>query len=257
MTVKEQFDLNPLVSIIVPMYNAISTLEDTVNSVKGQTYTNWELVLVDDCSKDNTKELADRIANNDARIRVYQMPKNGGPGAATKMGFEKAIGGFVAFIDADDLWPAEKLQKQIDFMIRNNYDFVCSDYRWVDVAGKPLNKIIKCRTVADYKTILHMCPIGSSTVLITAEQLRKVSIPVIRKNNDYALWLEILRDGTKIYGMHEVLMDYRIISSSNSFNKRKMIKYFWEVYRKQEGFSAIKSAFLLGQYIFIKIVGIK
>ena len=257
MSVKEQVKKNPKISIIVPMYNAMKTIQDTIESVKAQTYGDWELIIVDDCSKDDSKKCAESFAKKDHRIKLYQMQKNGGPGAATKLGFGKATGGLVAFIDADDLWTPDKLEKQIIFMVDNNYEFVCSDYCWVDENGKDLNKIIKCKDIADYKTILRTCPIGSSTVVLTSDQLRKVDIPTIRKNNDYALWLQLLRDGTKVYGMHDILMQYRIISSSNSFNKRKMIKYFWEIYRKYEGFSIIKSSLLLGQYIFIKAVGIK
>lgn len=257
MTVRELINYNPKVSIIVPMYNAVSTLKETVESVQFQTYRNWELILVDDCSKDETKKMAESFAEKDDRIKVYQMQRNGGPGAATKMGFKKATGGLVAFLDADDLWAAEKLEKQLKFMVDNNYEFICSDYRWIDETGKNLNKIIKCKAVADYNIILKTCPIGSSTVIITTKQLNKIEIPTIRKNNDYALWLQILRDGTHIYGMQEVLMDYRIVSTSNSFNKRKMIKYFWKVYREYENFSIIKSILLLGQYIFIKLIGIK
>lgn len=257
MTVAEQIKNNAKVSIIVPMYNATSTLQETIESVQAQTYSNWELILVDDCSKDNTKSFAEGFAEKDPRIKVFQMQKNGGPGAATKMGFEKSTGGLVAFVDADDLWIPEKLQKQIDFMVQNDFEFVCSDYLWVDEQGKSLHKVIKCKGTADYNTILKSCPIGSSTVVITSRQLRRVEIPTIRKNNDYALWLMLMRYGLKIYGMHEILMKYRIIATSNSFNKRKMIKYFWEVYRKQEGFSVPKSAVLLGRYIFIKLVGIK
>lgn len=257
MTVKEQLEKNPKVSIIVPMYNAVSTLEETIQSVQAQTYTDWELILVDDCSKDETKALAEKLAKEDNRIKVYQMKENGGPGAATKLGAEYATGGAIAFIDADDLWVKDKLEKQIDFMIDNDYEFVCSDYIWVDENGKSLNKIIKCKPVADYRRVLKSCPIGSSTVVITKNQLDRVDIPIIRKNNDYALWLMLMRDGLLIYGTNEVLMKYRIIGTSNSFNKRKMIKYFWKVYREQEGFSIIKSTLLLGRYIFIKLVGIK
>lgn len=257
MTVKEQFERNPIISIVVPMYNAVTTLRETIESVQAQTYSNWELILVDDCSTDNTKEFAASFAEKDDRIKIYQMRQNGGPGAATKMGVKYATGSAVAFIDADDLWVEDKLEKQVKFMIDNDYEFVCSDYLWIDEAGKSLNKVIKCKMVADYKVILHSCPIGSSTVVIMKEQLDKVEVPIIRKNNDYALWLVLMREGLKIYGMHEILMKYRIIGTSNSFNKRKMIKYFWKVYREQEGFTVVKSTFLLAQYIFIKIVGIK
>jgi len=257
MTIKEQVRENPKISIILPMYNAMNTLKDTIESVQAQTYCDWELIIVDDCSKDESKKFAGSFASKDQRLKIFQMQKNGGPGAATRLGFEKATGGLVAFIDADDMWSPDKLEKQISFMVDNDYEFICSDYCWVDENGVSLNKVIKCKDIASYKTILRTCPIGSSTVVLTSAQLRKVSIPTIRKNNDYALWLQLLRDGTKVYGMHEILMKYRIISGSNSFNKRKMIKYFWDVYRNYEGFSVLKSAALLSQYIFIKAVGIK
>ncbi len=257
MTVEEQIERNSKVSVIVPMYNAVSTLKETIGSVQAQTYSNWELILVDDCSKDGTLQYAESLADEDKRIKVYQMPHNSGPGAATRRGFEKSTGGLIAFIDADDLWKPEKLERQIGFMIRNNYEFVCSDYCWIDERGNSLDKTIKCRKVADYRTVLKSCPIGSSTVVITARQMRKTDIPLIRKNNDYALWLRLMRDGTKIYGMNEVLMEYRIMSTSNSFCKRKMIPYFWKVYREYDGFSIIKSSVLLGQYIFIKAIGMK
>lgn len=246
----------PLVSIIVPMYNATATLIETIESVEAQTYSNWELVLVDDCSTDNTFEYAKTFSLSDDRIKLYKMSVNSGPGAATKLGFEKSSGSVIAFIDADDLWSHEKIKKQLDFMREHNYEFVCSDYCWVNEKGEDLKKIIKCRKVADYATVLKSCPIGSSTVMITRRQLEKITIPSIRKNNDYALWLQIMRDGTKIYGMNEVLMKYRIVETSNSFNKRKMIKYFWEVYREYEHFTVTKSAFLLGRYIVIKALKI-
>lgn len=256
MNLKKEIGEKPLVSIIVPMYNATATLKETIESVRAQTYSNWELVLVDDCSTDNTYRFAESFVAMDGRIKLFKMPANGGPGAATKLGFEKSSGNLIAFVDADDLWMPDKTQKQIDFMIEKDCEFICSDYCWVDENGKALNKVIRCKKEADYSTVLRCCPIGSSTVMITRNQLNKITIPTIRKNNDYALWLQILCDGTKIYGMSEVLMKYRIVSTSNSFNKRKMIKYFWEVYREYEHFSIIKSAFLLGQYIFIKALKI-
>lgn len=250
-------EMQPLVSILVPMYNAVGTLKETIDSVLNQTYENWEIILMDDCSTDNTFEYAKHICANDERIKVFKMLENGGPGAATKEAFKHASGDYIAFIDADDLWSSEKLEIQINFMRENGYNFTCTDYRWIDSNGEDLHKVIKCRKVADYKTILKCCPIGSSTVIVTKELLSSVDIPIIRKNNDYALWLKLLKNGNKVYGIDQILMEYRIIQTSNSFKKRKMIKYFWQVYREQEKFSLIKSTFLLTRYIFIKLVGIK
>ena len=256
MVVSEIFQINSKVSIIIPMYNAVAKLSDTIESLFAQSYKNWEAIIVDDCSTDHSYEYAKKY-EIDSRIKVYKMKKNSGPGAATKYGFSKASGGIVAFIDSDDVWMPDKLEVQIDFMIKNNYEFTCTDYMQIDESGNDLNRIIKCKKIAQYKDVLKTCPVGSSTVMITADLLHKVNIPEIRKDNDYALWLQLLRRYPYVYGMGKVLMQYRVWPQSISYNKIKKVKYHWKVYREYENFSVLKSVYLIVRYAIIKLLGIK
>lgn len=248
---------NPLVSIIMPMYNAETKVLETIDSVKNQTYSNWELIIVDDCSKDSSYDLVNNICNKEPRIHLFKLDRNQGPGYATKVGVEKASGSLIAFIDSDDLWPSNKLDKQLRFMHDNNYDFTCTDYEQIDENGKPLHRVIKARVKANYKNILHTNPIGSSTVIISTELLKKIDIPEIRKDNDYALWLQILKVTDYVYGMNEVLMKYRVWSQSISHNRFKSVKYHWYVFRQYEGFGIVKSVFLEGLWAAVKILRIK
>lgn len=257
MTVKDQLEINPKVSIIIPLYNTKSLLKQTIDSVLAQTYTDWEIIVVDDCSTDGSFEHAQFLAEKDSRIKVYKMDQNSGPGSATKFGFEKSSGGLVAFIDSDDLWAPDKLSKQITFMEENNYEFTCTDYEQINEDGESIHRVIKCKDKAAYKTVLKTCPVGSSTVILTASLLRQVDIPTIRKNNDYTLWLRLLKIYPCIYGMHETLMYYRVWSQSISYNKFKKVKYFWIAYREYEDFSILKSLFLLMEWTVIKVLRIK
>lgn len=257
MTIKDIFKTNPKVSIILPMYNAKITLNDTLESVFSQSYNNWEVIIVDDCSTDNSYEYARSFTNIDKRIKLYKLERNSGPGAATKYGFEKSTGGFIAFLDSDDIWLKDKLKIQLEYMIKNDIEFVCSDYEQIDIDNKPLNKVIKCKIKANYQEVLRTCPIGSSSVIITASLLSKVDIPIIRKNNDYALWLRILKKYENIYGIQKILMLYRVWPQSISYNKFKKIKYFWKVYREYENISIIRSCMLLVRWSLLKIMKIK
>ena len=247
----------PLISIIVPNYNSEQVLQETLDSVLSQTYTNWELIFVDDCSTDNSYQLASDNSIKDNRIKIFQLTKNSGPGVATKYGFTKATGEWVAFIDADDVWPSNKLEKQMKFTLENNYEFTCTDYEQVDGESKSLNRIIKTYPKANYKKVLMYCPIGSSTVIIKSSLLAKVDIPETRKNNDYSLWLRLLKVYPYIYGIQEVMMQYRVWPQSISYNKFKKIKYHWFVYREYEHKSIFTSSLLICWWGIIKVLKIK
>ncbi len=250
-------DTQPLVSIVIPVFNSEETLAQTVATVFSQTYTNWEVIFVDDCSRDGSYELCQRFVNEDKRISLYQMKENAGPGAARKLGCTKAKGDFIAFLDADDLWVAEKLDKQIHFMLTHKIDFLCSDYEQIDGQGKPLNRKISCREKATYRDVLLFNPIGCSTVVIAANLLREVELTEIRKNNDFSLWLRLLKVTQYIYGLQETLAFYRVWPKSISYNKVKKIKYHWLVFREYEHFSILASAFLVGWWCAIKVLKIK
>ncbi len=246
---------NELVSIIMPTYNCAKFIKETIESVLNQTYENWELVIVDDCSNDNTEEIVESF--NDKRIKYHKLEKNSGAAVARTTAMKMAIGNYMAFLDSDDLWKKEKLEKQLEFMKKNNYNFTCTAYEQIDEEGNKLNKVIKTKKKANYNRILLDCPVGNSTVMYNVDNLGKFEVPNIRKRNDDALWLQILKREKFIYGMPDVLMEYRIRNNSISSNKLSLIKYHWQLYREIEHLSVIRSAFHICWWGMIKILHIK
>ncbi len=246
---------NELVSIIMPTYNCAKFIKETIESVLNQTYENWELVIVDDCSNDNTEEIVESF--NDKRIKYHKLEKNSGAAVARTTAMKMAIGNYMAFLDSDDLWKKEKLEKQLEFMKKNNYNFTCTAYEQIDEEGNKLNKVIKTKKKANYNRILLDCPVGNSTVMYNVDNLGKFEVPNIRKRNDDALWLQILKKEKFIYGMPDVLMEYRIRNNSISSNKLSLIKYHWQLYREIEHLSVIRSAFHICWWGMIKILHIK
>lgn len=245
-----------LISIIMPTYNCGKYIERTINSIINQTYINWELIIVDDCSKDNTQEVLAKY-KKDERINYIRLKKNSGAAIARTEAIKKAKGNYIAFLDSDDIWYPEKLAKQLKFMKINNYNFTCTAYEQIDENDKSLNKIIKTRKRADYNRILLDCPIGNSTVMYNVNKLGKFEVPNIRKRNDDALWLQIIKKAKYIYGYNEVLMKYRIRNNSISSNKLSLIKYHWQLYRKIEHLSVARSIFHICYWGIIKILHIK
>ena len=248
---------NKLVSIIMPTYNCGRFIEKTIETVINQTYKNWELIIVDDCSKDNTEEIVRKIALKDNRITYFKFDTNQGAAMARTKAMELAKGNYMAFLDSDDLWKNDKLEKQIKFMEANNYNFTCTEYEQIDEEGNKLNKVIRVKKKADYNRILLDCPVGNSTVMYNVDNLGKFKVPNIRKRNDDALWLQMLKKEKYIYGMEEVLMEYRIRTNSISSNKLNLIKYHWKLYRDIEHLSITRSIFHICYWGIIKILKIK
>ena len=244
-----------LVSIIMPTYNCAKFIGKTIESVIAQTYENWELIIVDDCSKDNTEEVVSEYKDN--RIKYHRLENNSGAAVARTEAMKKASGRYMAFLDSDDLWKKDKLEKQLEFMNKNNYNFTCTEYEQIDEEGNKLNKVIKVKKRADYNRILLDCPVGNSTVMYNVEKLGKFEVPNIRKRNDDALWLQILKKEKYIYGMPDILMEYRIRSNSISSNKLSLVKYHWQLYREIEHLSVFRSAFHICWWGMIKVLHIK
>ena len=244
-----------LVSIIMPTYNCAKFIGKTIESVIAQTYENWELIIVDDCSKDNTEEVVSEYKDN--RIKYHRLENNSGAAVARTEAMKKASGRYMAFLDSDDLWKKDKLEKQLEFMNKNNYNFTCTEYEQIDEEGHKLNKVIKVKKRADYNRILLDCPVGNSTVMYNVEKLGKFEVPNIRKRNDDALWLQILKKEKYIYGMPDILMEYRIRSNSISSNKLSLVKYHWQLYREIEHLSVFRSAFHICWWGMIKVLHIK
>ena len=244
-----------LVSIITPTYNCAKFIGATIESVLNQTYQNFEMIIVDDASKDNTEEVVKSF--KDKRIKYIRLSKNSGPAVARNRAMEEAKGKYMAFLDSDDLWKREKLEKQINFIKKNKYKIICSDYEQIDEEGNKLNKISPCKQKVNYNGILLSCPVGNSTVFYDVSKLGKFKVPNIRKRNDDALWLQILKKEEYMYGQKEVLMEYRIRQNSVSSNKLSLIKYHWQLYREIEHLSVIRSVFHIVVWGFIKVFHIK
>lgn len=241
-----------LISIITPVFNAERYLSDSLKSVQAQTYSNWEHILVDDSSSDQSAEIIKGYAMADSRVKYHRLSKNSGAGIARNKGIALAQGNYIAFLDSDDQWYPNKLEIQLHFMRDNDYHFTFTDYDIVDINGKKLPKCIKAKPIVTYKTALYKNPIGCLTAMYSVDFFGKQYMPDIRKRQDYALWLKLLKksDG---YGLNKCLASYRTGNKSISANKLDLLKYEWKIYREEEGLSLFASSFYLLSAIFLKL----
>lgn len=246
-----------LVSVITPTYNCAKFIAETIESVQAQTYENWEMVIVDDCSKDDTKAVVERYMATDSRIKYHCLKVNSGAAVARTKAMELAQGEHMAFCDSDDLWLPEKLQQQLAFMQETGHAFTCTAYEQIDEQGQSLERVVRTITKTDYNRLLLDCPVGNSTVMYNVAAMGKFQVPDIRKRNDDALWLQMLKKEKYIWGMPDVLMRYRIRSNSISSNKLKVIKYHWILYRQIEHLSVFRSVFHICWWCFLKVFHIK
>lgn len=236
--------MNDLVSIIMPNYNGEKYLKETIDSVLAQTYTNWELLFVDDCSTDNSVEIV--RSYKDERIKIFQNEVNSGAAISRNTALEAASGKYIAFLDSDDLWAETKLSQHLDFMKKENISFSFTSYFVLNDKNEVVTEFIPKKDRYDYKSILKHCSIGCSTVIYDSEALVGVYMPTEAiKREDFACWLQILKKGANGVCLHESLTSYRVHSKSVSSNKTKMIKYQWNVYRRVEKLSWIKSVYYM------------
>ena len=247
-----------LVSIITPAYDSAKCIAATIDSVLAQTHENWEMLIVDDCSTDNTVDIVKSYT--DERIHLYQNAVNSGAAVARNRAMTEAKGRWMAFLDSDDLWMPDKLEKQLAFMEDNGHAFSCTSYEHITEGGQKTGKVVKSVEKANYNRILLDCPVGNSTVIYDVDRLGKFEVPDIRNRDDDALWLKMLKKTPYIYGMDAVMMQYRIRKDSlscNKSNKAALIKYHWMLYRNIEGLSLFRSCFHVCWWVFIKVLGIK
>lgn len=246
-----------LVSIIMPTYNCGAFIAETIRSVQAQTYSQWEIVIVDDCSTDDTKAVVDEFMKDDDRIKYHCLEENSGAAVARTRAMALAEGEYMAFLDSDDLWMPDKLEKQLAFMQENGYAFSCTAYEQIDEESNSLGRVIKTVKRTDYNRLLLDCPVGNSSVMYSVAAMGKFEVPNIRKRNDDALWLQMLKKEKYIYGMPEVLMRYRIRKNSISSNKLKVVKYHWILYREIEHLNVFRSAFHIFWWCVLKVFRIK
>ena len=242
--------MNSLVSIITPSFNSSKFIDDCLNSILSQTYSNWELLIVDDCSEDDSKDIISSFSLIDKRIKPIFLKDNVGAAEARNIAIRKAKGRYIAFLDSDDLWDLHKLEKQLSFMMKNDIAFSYSTYQFISEDGKVLSNLILAPKMMTYHTYLKNTIIGCLTVIIDREKTGNFEMPNIRSSHDMALWLLILKRGFSAYGLNENLARYRVVSSSNTANKIYAAKDVWNVYRNVEKLNFLYSTFCFIGYIF-------
>ena len=236
------------VSIIIPVYNAEKFIGKTIESVLNQTYKNWEMLIFNDKSKDDSLKIIKKYSEKDERIKVIDSKENVGVVAARNKLIEIATGEFIAFLDADDYWREQKLEKQIKYMKEQNALISCTEYIRVTEDEKEINDII-IKEIITYEDMLKNNYLGCLTVIYNASKLGKRYFKEREKNEDYVLWLEIVKETKIIFGLKENLAFYRVLNNSRSSNKIKVAKDRWEVYRKVERLSLFKSIYYFLQYV--------
>lgn len=239
-----------LISIITPAYNAEKTINETIQSVLNQTFNNWELLVIDDCSTDNTKKIIQEYIATDKRIKYFKTEKpSGGPSIPRNIGLKNSEGKFIAFLDSDDLWLPNKLEEQLNFLLINNYKFVYSNYEKISFKGKRNDRFIIARNSSTYIDTLKSCEIPCLTVLLDRTLIGNRTFRNIGKE-DYIMWLEILKEGNIAYNTGKIHALYREANNTRSSNKYKMIYQQWFVIRNVEKQNLIKSIYYLSIYLF-------
>lgn len=240
--------VDDLVSIITPAYNAAEYIAETIESVLAQTYSNWEMLIVNDCSKDNTVEIVQSYAAKDNRIKLINLKQNSGAEFARNTAIQNSKGRYIAFLDSDDLWKKEKLAKQLAFMQQNGYAFTFTAYGHFKDRKENIQNLIKVHESLNYKQALKGNQIGCLTVMLDRMQVENINFSK-QKHEDYILWLNILKQGITAYGLDESLALYRTGNSKSiSSNKLQSALWTWNVYTKNQKLSVLKSMYYMFFY---------
>lgn len=241
-----------LVSIIIPVYNASRFLEETINSIQEQTYSNWEAIFIDDCSSDNSYDIIKQYQKNDKRIKVIKNKINNGVAISRNNGIDYAKGEYLCFLDADDKWHPKKLEKQINFMQELNCEFSFTGYQFANEKCNPNGKIVSVPNKINYKQALKNTTIWTSTVMFNMGKLTKddIYMPNIKRGQDTATWWKVLKKIEYAYGLNEVLSYYRRTNNSLSANKLTALKRTWNLYRNVEHLNILSSFYNFCWYCF-------
>ncbi|WP_249869266.1 glycosyltransferase family 2 protein [Oceanobacillus saliphilus] len=239
---------NPLISVITPSYNAEKFIGYTIESVLNQTYSNWEMVIVDDCSTDNTTSIVKEYMERDKRIKLFVLEENSGSAVARNTAMENAKGQYIAFLDSDDLWLPEKLEKQLSFMREKEIAFSFTKYVRILEDGTKTNAVSEAPESVNYDDLMKRCVIGCLTVMLDREKIGNLKMVNIRTRQDYVYWLTITKNGFLAYGLPEILAEYRLVDNSISSNKWKAAKRNWYVFREIEKQSLPKSIWYFSHY---------
>lgn len=224
-------DSKGLVSIITPAYNCEKFISETIESVLAQTYNNWEMIIVNDKSNDNTENIIREYAEKDNRIRLINLTENSGAAVARNTAIENARGRFIAFLDSDDRWKKDKLKKQLEFMVQNKYGFTFTGYEYIKDENNNKEKIFKVPYSLNYSQGLKNTVIGCLTVVIDKTIIGDFRMPLVRRGQDNLTWIMLLENGHIAYGLNENLAEYRKVAGSLSNDKKKALKRQWSNYR--------------------------
>jgi len=241
-----------LVSIIMPSYNTGRFIKDTIDSVLAQSHTNWELIIVDDCSTDNTDEVVSTF--HDERIKYIKNEKNSGAAVSRNRALREAKGKWIAFLDSDDLWEPQKLEKQIMFMVEHGYHFSYTNYVEINEDSTPNGKLVTGPKRVTKRGMYNYCWPGCLTVMYNAETVGLIQIADIKKNNDYAMWLKVCKKAN-CYLLDETLARYRKRSGSiSNHGYMKLIKWHYKLYREAENKNPISATFLTVRNLFFGVI---
>ena len=245
--------MNDLVSIIMPSYNTGRFIKETIESVLAQSYPTWELIIVDDCSTDNTDEVVNQYLS-DERIRYIKNDTNSGAAVSRNRALREAKGKWIAFLDSDDLWEPEKLKKQIAFMEKNDYRFSYTNYIEIDEESSPNGKSVTGPKRITKHGMYNYCWMGCLTVMYDADTVGLIQIADIKKNNDYAMWLKVCKKAD-CYLLDETLARYRKRSGSiSNHGYMKLIKWHYKLYLEAENKNPISSFVLTVRNLFFGVI---
>ena len=246
--------MSKLISIITPAYNAAEYISDTIESVQKQSYINWEMIIVDDCSQDDTVKIVEEYSRNDNRIVLLKNSTNCGVSATRNNALKIAKGEYVAFLDSDDLWKKDKLDKQLEFMEKNGYVLTYTAYQKVNTVTGELGRVIKVPRKMTYRSIFYNTAIACLTVMVNKEMVGDFEMPMIGHTEDQCTWQMILQKGYNAYGLNENLATYRVGTKSLTANKKNAIVGQWSTYRDYYKFNILKSAFYFLLYAINAVI---
>lgn len=236
-----------LVSVIMAAYNAEKTIAKAIQSVLDQTYAKWELIVVNDCSKDRTQEIVNSLLESDTRIRLINNDKNSGVSITRKNGLACASGEWIAILDSDDSWLPDKLEKQMNIIRENDAELVFTGSSFISADGAPIDWILHVPETVSYRKLLKQNLVSNSSVLVNKTLYQEYYAVGDNMHEDFAIWLGITKTGRKAYGIDEPLLVYRVDKSSKSGNKLRAAKMNWNTYR-YIGLNPISSAYYMFWY---------
>lgn len=239
---------NRKVSIITPAYNAEEFIGEAIDSVLSQEYKNWEHIIVDDCSQDNTFSILQKYSQLDSRINALKNENNLGPALTRNVAIEQASGRYIAFLDSDDVWLSNKLEVQINFMEKKDLKLTYSSYFIIDENGNTNAEYIAPQKIT-YKKLLKSCFIGNLTGIYDTSYFGKRFL-TDQGHEDYILWLELMKEVSDTLGIEKKLGKYRKTSSGISSNKFKTAKWQWDIYREVEKIGFFSSVYLMCNYAY-------